>query len=97
VRETISTGSDAPRGLGVPAPSANIESCFDGTALRRRAIAVAHRLESHWAFPFAARSLDVGDIRPETGGTAHWWQNLGNKTVVLFVGDVLHDKNDKHM
>jgi quercetin dioxygenase-like cupin family protein len=39
----------------------------------------------------------TGDIRPETSGTAHWWQNLGNKTVVLFVGDVLHDKNDKHM
>ena len=38
-----------------------------------------------------------GDIRPETSGTAHWWQNLGNKTVVLFVGDVLHDKNDKNM
>lgn len=39
----------------------------------------------------------TGDIRPETSGTAHWWQNLGTKTVVLLVGDVLHDKNDKHM
>jgi quercetin dioxygenase-like cupin family protein len=39
----------------------------------------------------------AGEIRPETSGTAHWWQNLGNKTVILFVGDVLHDKNDKHM
>ena len=39
----------------------------------------------------------AGDIRPETHGTSHWWQNLGNKTVVLFVGDVLHDKNDKNM
>ena len=39
----------------------------------------------------------AGDIRPETSGTAHWWQNLGNKTVILFVGDVLHDKNDKNM
>jgi len=39
----------------------------------------------------------TGEIRPETHGTAHWWQNLGKKTVVLFVGDVLHDKNDKHM
>ncbi len=39
----------------------------------------------------------AGEIRPETSGTAHWWQNHGNKTVVLFVGDVLHDKNDKHM
>ena len=35
----------------------------------------------------------AGDIRPETHGTSHWWQNLGNKTVILFVGDVLHDKN----
>jgi quercetin dioxygenase-like cupin family protein len=39
----------------------------------------------------------AGDIRPETRGTSHWWQNLGNKTVILFVGDVLHDKNDKNM
>ena len=39
----------------------------------------------------------AGDIRPETHGTSHWWQNLGNKTVVLFVGDVLHDENDKNM
>jgi quercetin dioxygenase-like cupin family protein len=39
----------------------------------------------------------TGEIRPETSGTSHWWQNLGKKTVVLFVGDVLHDKNDKHM
>ncbi len=39
----------------------------------------------------------AGEIRPETSGTSHWWQNLGNKTVILFVGDVLHDKNDKHM
>ncbi len=38
-----------------------------------------------------------GDTRPETSGTSHWWQNHGSKTVVLFVGDVLHDKNDKHM
>ena len=39
----------------------------------------------------------AGDIRPETHDTSHWWQNLGNKTVILFVGDVLHDKNDKNM
>jgi quercetin dioxygenase-like cupin family protein len=39
----------------------------------------------------------AGDIRPETNPTSHWWKNLGDKTVVLFVGDVLHDKNDKHM
>jgi quercetin dioxygenase-like cupin family protein len=39
----------------------------------------------------------TGDIRPETSGTSHWWQNLGSKTVILFVGDVLHDKNDHNM
>ena len=39
----------------------------------------------------------AGEIRPETSGTAHWWQNLGNKTVILFVGDVLHDKSDHNM
>jgi len=39
----------------------------------------------------------AGDIRPETSGTAHWWQNLGSKTVILFVGDVPHDKTDHNM
>ena len=39
----------------------------------------------------------AGDIRPETHGTSHWWQNLGNRTVILFVGDVLHDKTDHNM
>src|SRR5882757_263722 len=39
----------------------------------------------------------AGEIRPETSGTAHWWKNLGDKTVVLYVGDVLHDKADKNM
>jgi quercetin dioxygenase-like cupin family protein len=39
----------------------------------------------------------AGEIRPETSGTSHWWQNLGKKTVTLFVGDVLHDKNDHNM
>jgi quercetin dioxygenase-like cupin family protein len=39
----------------------------------------------------------AGDIRPETSGTSHWWQNTGNKIVILFVGDVLHDKNDHNM
>jgi quercetin dioxygenase-like cupin family protein len=39
----------------------------------------------------------AGGISPEKNGTSHWWQNLGNKTVVLLVGDILHHKNDKHM
>jgi quercetin dioxygenase-like cupin family protein len=39
----------------------------------------------------------AGEVAVETHGTSHWWQNLGSKTVILFVGDVLHDQNDKHM
>jgi quercetin dioxygenase-like cupin family protein len=39
----------------------------------------------------------AGEIRAETNPTSHWWKNLGRKTVVLFVGDVLHDKSDKNM
>jgi quercetin dioxygenase-like cupin family protein len=39
----------------------------------------------------------AGEIRPETSGTSHWWKNLGDKTVVLYVGDLLHDKHDKSM
>jgi quercetin dioxygenase-like cupin family protein len=39
----------------------------------------------------------AGEIRPETNPTSHWWQNQGTKTVILFVGDVLHDKTDKNM
>jgi len=39
----------------------------------------------------------AGEVRPEVQGTAHWWKNLSDTTVVLYVGDVLHDKTDKHM
>jgi quercetin dioxygenase-like cupin family protein len=39
----------------------------------------------------------AGEIRAETKGTSHWWKNLGDKTVVLYVGDVLHDANDHNM
>jgi len=39
----------------------------------------------------------AGDIRPEKSGTSHWWKNLGDKTVVLFVGDVRRDPDDHHM
>jgi quercetin dioxygenase-like cupin family protein len=39
----------------------------------------------------------AGDIRSETSGTSHWWKNLGDQTVILYVGDVLHDKNDHNM
>ena len=33
----------------------------------------------------------------ETSGTSHWWKNLGDATVILYVGDVLHDKADHNM
>ena len=39
----------------------------------------------------------AGEIRAETQGTSHWWKNLGDAPVVLFIGDVRHDPNDKHM
>ena len=39
----------------------------------------------------------TGEIRAETQGTSHWWKNIGNKTVVLFVGDVRRDPKDHNM
>ena len=36
-------------------------------------------------------------IRTETQGTSHWWKNLSDAPVVLFIGDVRHDPSDKHM
>lgn len=39
----------------------------------------------------------AGEIRAETQGTSHWWKNLSDKQVILFIGDVRHDPNDKHM
>lgn len=53
-----------------------------------------HEYASNCAGPIVHKA---GEIRPETSGVAHWWKNLGDRTVVLFVGDVLHDKTDKHM
>ena len=53
-----------------------------------------HEYASNCAAPIVHKA---GEIRPETSGVAHWWKNLGDQTVVLFVGDVLHDKTDKHM
>ena len=38
-----------------------------------------------------------GDVRPEVQGTSHWWENKGTKSVILYVGDVLHDKDDHNM
>jgi quercetin dioxygenase-like cupin family protein len=39
----------------------------------------------------------AGEIRAETQGTSHWWKNLSDAPVVLFIGDVRRDPNDKHM
>jgi quercetin dioxygenase-like cupin family protein len=39
----------------------------------------------------------AGDIRAEKHGTSHWWKNLGDTPVVLFVGDVRLDPNDHNM
>lgn len=39
----------------------------------------------------------AGDIRAEKKGTSHWWKNLSDRPVVLFIGDVRADPNDKHM
>ena len=39
----------------------------------------------------------AGDIHAETHGTSHWWKNLGDVPVVLYVGDVRSDPKDHHM
>src|SRR5262249_29323580 len=39
----------------------------------------------------------AGEVLPETLDTSHRRHNLGNKTVILSVGDVLHDKSDHNM
>jgi quercetin dioxygenase-like cupin family protein len=39
----------------------------------------------------------AGDVATEKKGTSHWWKNLSDTPVVLFIGDVRHDPNDKHM
>jgi len=39
----------------------------------------------------------AGDIRAEKLGTSHWWKNLSDKPVTLFIGDVRSDPKDHHM
>lgn len=39
----------------------------------------------------------AGDLRAEVSGTSHWWKNLGNETVILYVGDVRKDPKDHNM
>lgn len=53
-----------------------------------------HEYASNCAVPIVHKA---GEIRPEKSGTSHWWKNLGDKTVVLFVGDVRRDPTDTHM
>jgi len=38
-----------------------------------------------------------GEVSREASGTAHWWQNSGNETVVLLSADILHDAQDHNM
>ena len=39
----------------------------------------------------------AGEVRAETHGTSHWWKNLSDSPVTLFIGDVRSDPNDHHM
>ena len=39
----------------------------------------------------------AGEVSREATGTAHWWQNTGNQTVVLLSADILHDAKDHNM
>jgi quercetin dioxygenase-like cupin family protein len=39
----------------------------------------------------------AGEVAAERAGTSHWWKNLSEAPVVLFIGDVRADPNDKHM
>ncbi|MBV8840305.1 MAG: cupin domain-containing protein [Alphaproteobacteria bacterium] len=39
----------------------------------------------------------TGEIRAETQGTSHWWKNLTDAQVILFIGDVRRDPNDHNM
>lgn len=39
----------------------------------------------------------AGDVATETHATAHWWKNLGNKTVVLLSADLFPTSSDQHM
>jgi len=53
-----------------------------------------HEYASNCAAPIVHKA---GEIRPETHGTSHWWKNLSDKPVVLFIGDVRRDPNDHNM
>jgi quercetin dioxygenase-like cupin family protein len=39
----------------------------------------------------------AGDVVAETPEVSHWWENTGDKTVVLLSADLLKDPNDKNM
>ncbi len=53
-----------------------------------------HEYASNCAGPITHKA---GDIRAETHGTSHWWKNLSDQPVVLFIGDVRKDPNDHNM
>jgi quercetin dioxygenase-like cupin family protein len=53
-----------------------------------------HEYASNCAGPILHKA---GEVARETNGTAHWWKNLGDKTVTLLSFDIQHDKHDKHM
>ena len=39
----------------------------------------------------------AGEVAVEKKGTSHWWKNLSEAPVVLFIGDVRADPKDHHM
>lgn len=39
----------------------------------------------------------TGEVRAERHGTSHWWKNLGDVPVILYVGDVRRDPKDHNM
>lgn len=39
----------------------------------------------------------AGEVAPETHATAHWWQNMTDRTVVLLSADIQHDASDNNM
>ncbi len=39
----------------------------------------------------------AGETSTEMHGTAHWWKNTGNETVVLLSADLFPVKSDRHM
>jgi len=49
---------------------------------------------SNCAIPIVHKA---GQVARETSGTAHWWKNMGQQTVLLLSADILHDRADHNM